>query len=427
MIEAIFGAVPALFPAFAVLGLFFGLVAFWKSRRHQYPPAVPVLWALSLAGELTATLTPSGGSTGSPSCSIGAGVWGTAVSEQGVMNIVLYVPLALFGTIVFRRPLTILATSAVLSGVTEVLQTLMGLGRACDSADFVDNVCGALIGTAAGVVWLWLRRRRPQFGRKDTLHSFAAAGTGFAAVAVVIWMFIPLYRDEAGFGTSASDDGGAGASRRIAAKLFGPDAHVETTQMGPNPEKSSQRVLDVTTDRGRFRIEWPTERLLLSASADSQVDPGPLTQDQVREVGADFAAAWFSELTSAATQTLTPTDSAGGAYMLTYRRYNSDAVLMPMRLDITVSTSGRIMASSARWDADPQLPHPAVSADAAKAKAVSTVPGSRADTTFLLAKQIDGRWRPCWAVNLIGQGEAQRSGTVDFVDAVTGQSVAHQG
>ncbi|WP_051732094.1 VanZ family protein [Kitasatospora phosalacinea] len=427
MIEAIFGAVPALFPVLAVLGLLFGAVAFWQARRHQYPPAVPILWALSLAGELTATLTPGGGSTGSPSCSIGAGVWDTAVTEQGLMNIALYVPLALFGTIVFRRPLTILATSAVLSGVTEVLQTLMGLGRACDGADFVDNVCGALVGTALAVLWLWLRRRKPQFGCKDALHSFAAAGTGFAAVAVVIWMFIPLYHDESGFGTNSSDDGGVGASRRIAVKLFGPDTQVQTTQMGPNPEKSSQRVLDVTTDRGQFRIEWPTERLLLSASANSQVDPGSLTQDQVLKVGADFATTWFSDLTPAATRTLTPTDSAGGAYMLTYRRYNSDAVLMPMRLDITVSTSGRIMASSARWDTDPQLPHPTVSADAAKAKAVSTVPGSRADTTFLLAKQIDGQWRPCWAVNLIKQGEAQRSGTVDFVDAITGQSVAHQG
>ncbi|MFD0567817.1 VanZ family protein [Kitasatospora saccharophila] len=343
------------------------------------------------------------------------------------MNIALYVPLALFGTITFRRPLTVLAASAALSASTEVLQTMMGLGRACDGADFVDNVCGALIGTVAAVIWLWLRRRKPQFGRKDTLHSFAVAGTGFAVVTAAIWMFIPLYYDEAGFGTSSSDDGGISASRRIAVKLFGPDAQVETTQMGVNPESSSQRFLDVTTDRGQFRIEWPNERLLLSASANSQVDRGSLTQEQVLKAGSEFATTWFSDLTTTATRTIAPTDSAGDAYMLTYRRYNSDGVLMPMRLDITVSTSGRIMASSARWDADPQLPHPVVGADAAKAKAVSTVPGSRADTTFLLAKQIDGQWKPCWAVNLIKQGEAQRSGTVDFVDAITGQSVAHQG
>lgn len=427
MIEAILSSAPALYPVFAVLGLGLGTMALWQARPRQWPVVAAVLWGLSLAGEVAATLTPTTtGSSGKPTCSIGTGVWETATTLQGLMNIALYVPLALFATVVLRRPLTVLAACVVLSAVTEVGQTLLGTGRSCDAADLVDNVLGALIGTVAAVVWLWFRRHKPLVGRRDGLHGLATAGTGLVAVTAVIWLYVPLHHDAAGFNAhSAADE--TEMPQHIAAQLFGPGTLLQTTRLTTIPEKPTEPILDATTDRGQFRIDWPTGRLLNSASANSRIDPGPLTRDQVLKVGTDFAATWFSDLTRAVTPTLASTDTAGGAYMLTYRRYNADNVLMPMRLDITVSTSGRVMASSARWDADPQLPQPTVTADTAKQRAVAAVPGSRADTTFLLAKQIDGQWRPCWVVNLIKPGETQSSGRVEFIDAVTGQSVAHQG
>ncbi|MER8185110.1 hypothetical protein [Kitasatospora sp. NPDC094015] len=55
------------------------------------------------------------------------------------------------------------------------------------------------------------------------------------------------------------------------------------------------------------------------------------------------------------------------------------------------------------------------------------MPGSRADSAFLLAEQVDGRWLPCWAVNLVAPGESAPSGAVSFVDAVSGVQVARQG
>ncbi|WP_380282905.1 VanZ family protein [Kitasatospora purpeofusca] len=348
MIEAILSSAPALFPVFAVLGLALGTVALWQARPRQWPAAAAVLWGLSLAGEVAATLTPTvTGSAGKPTCSIGTGVWETATTAQGLMNIALYVPLALFATLVLRRPLTVLAACAVLSAATEAFQTLLGTGRSCDAADLVDNVLGALIGTVAAVLWLWLRRHKPLFGRRDGLHGLAAAGTGLAAVTAVIWLYVPLHHDAAGFNAHSTADE-TEIPQRIAAQLFGPGTVLQTTRLTTTPEKPSQPILDATTDRGQFRIEWPTGRLLNSASADSLIDPGPLTRDQVLKVGTDFAAVWFSDLTRAVTPTLTPTDTAGGAYTLTYRRYDADNVLLPMRLDITVSTSGRVMASSVR-------------------------------------------------------------------------------
>ncbi|GAA4860849.1 VanZ family protein [Kitasatospora terrestris] len=426
MIEAIFSSAPALLPVFAVLGLAFGTAALRQARARQWPQAAAVLWGLSLAGEVAATLTPTTTGSSGRTCSIGSGVWATATTQQGLMNIALFVPLAFSATLVLRRPLTVLAACTVLSAVTELCQTLLGTGRSCDGADFVDNALGALIGTVAAVVWLWLRRRKVLFGLRDGFHGLTTAGVGLVAVTTVVLLYVPLHHDAAGFGSNSSADE-TEMPQRIASRLFGPDTLLQTTRLTATPDNPPQQVLEAVTDRGQFRIEWPTGRLLISASANSQIDPGPLTRDQVLKVGTDFAATWFSELTQAVTPTLTSTDSAGGAYMLTYRRYNADNVLMPMRLDITVSTSGRVMASSARWDADPQLPHPTVTADTAKQQAISTHTGSRADTTFLLAKKIQGQWRPCWAVNIVKPGESQASGTVEFIDAVTGQFVANQG
>ncbi|MFB9369776.1 VanZ family protein [Kitasatospora albolonga] len=426
MIEAIFSSAPALVPVFAVLGLIFGMVALRQARARQWPQAAAVLWGLSLAGVVAATLTPTTTGSSGRTCAIGSGVWETATTQQGLMNIALFVPLAFFAAVVLRRPLTVLAACTVLSAVTELCQTLLGTGRSCDGADFIDNALGALVGTVAAVVWSWLRSHKAGFGRRDVLRGLTVAGVGLAAVTTVVWLWVPLHRDAAGFGATSSSDE-IEVPQRVAERLFGPGTLLQNTRLTATPEDPPQQVLEATTDRGQFRIDWPTGRLLISASANSQIDPGPLTKDQVLKVGTDFAATWFPELTQASTSTLTSTDSAGGAYMLTYRRYNADNVLMPMRLDITVSTSGRVMASSARWDADPQLPHSTVNADTAKRQAVSAHPGSRADTTFLLAKKIDGQWRPCWAVNIVKPGETQATGTVEFVDAVTGRAVATRG
>ncbi|MFJ8439241.1 VanZ family protein [Kitasatospora griseola] len=427
MIEASLSAAPALFPAFAVLGLILGFVSLRLARRRQWPPVAAVLLGLSLAGEIAATLTPTAsGSWGSARCSIGSGVWDTAVTQQGLMNLAMYVPVAFFGVLTLRRPLTVLAGCGVLSAVTETCQTLLGTGRSCDAADLVDNVLGALVGTVVAVGWLWLRRQKSLSGRRDALHSLGTAGTGFAAVAVVVWLYVPLHDDPAGWGA-----GGAGpstgdyeAAQRIATQLFGPGTWVESFGLATDPKASPQPVFTVVTDRGRFQAEWPAGRLLVSASTGRQVEAEPVTQDQILKAGADFAATWFSDLTPTASPTLTPTD---GAYLLSYRRHNSDNVLMPMRLDITVAASGRVTASSAHRDADPQLPHPTVTAEAAEQRAVATQIGSRAATVSLVAKQIDGQWRPCWAVDLVKPGETRASGTVEFVDAVTGQPVARQG
>jgi hypothetical protein len=81
----------------------------------------------------------------------------TRFDEQAVLNLAMYVPAAFAGVIASRRwKLTAAATTALVF-VLEALQALLGRG-ACDSADLVYNLVGALAGLlVAGPVLMILR------------------------------------------------------------------------------------------------------------------------------------------------------------------------------------------------------------------------------------------------------------------------------
>jgi hypothetical protein len=347
-------------------------------------------------------------------------MWSDAASEQGLMNVALYVPLAFFGVLAFSRPLTNLAACVVLSGATEITQTLAGTGRACDAADFVDNSLGALIGTAGAVLLLLLTGwRRAAASRRDALGGVGVLLLGLAAVVAVAHFSIHVVRP-ARPGFSRAEDAPVQVAQPIATKLFGPRAHVLHTSLSSPTPDSPQQVLSVDTDQGTFQTQWPNGRLVAAKSADQMDDHGSLTENQLVDSGAAFAAQWFPQVVADSTRTVTPVGRTGEARLLSYRRY-ADGVLMPLRLDITVSSSGRLLAASSRLVEDPRLPHATVAMDAARSAAGAAHPGSRTDVAFLLAKQVGGQWRPCWAVNLIDPGKASATGSVAYVDAVTGE------
>ncbi|MGA5823116.1 VanZ family protein [Kitasatospora sp. NPDC094028] len=196
MIEAALDGTPALFPVFAVLALLLGVGSWWVARRGGGPVLVAVLWGLSLAGELAVTLTPTTSDvSGSPSCAIGASAWSELLATQGKLNIALYVPLAFFGVLLFRRPVTVLAGGVVLSAGTEVVQALLRTGRACDATDFLDNSAGAVLGVLLGVAWLLARRARPARPLRDLWQGAVLGGVGLAAVGLVLSSGVRVYGD----------------------------------------------------------------------------------------------------------------------------------------------------------------------------------------------------------------------------------------
>ncbi|MFI6156879.1 VanZ family protein [Kitasatospora sp. NPDC051170] len=344
MIEAALDGTPLLFPVFGVLAVLLGAGAWWWARRGGRPVAVAVLWGVSLAGEVAVTLTPvRSGYAGTPYCAIGPSVWSDLTGRQGLMNIALFVPAAFLTVLLLRRPLAGLAGLVVLSGVTEVAQTLLGTGRACDAADFLDNAAGALTGTLLGVGWLLLRGHRPGRTLRDLRHGLLIGGLGLAAVGLVLGLGIRIDRENPGFHTPPADD--IVRAQEVANGLFGPNTWVSETSTGPEAD-GAPPVMSVTTDRGTFRLDASTGDLL-SAAADGAVAGFVLRPEQVVAVGADFAQVWFGDRVTGLTPTVTPVPANETARTLTYHRPAGEG-RPPLNLTVTVSGTGHLLSADAR-------------------------------------------------------------------------------
>ncbi|HEX3930189.1 MAG TPA: VanZ family protein [Nocardioides sp.] len=81
---------------------------------------------------------------------------------QELLNTLLFVPAGVFGVVAASRwragrvlvPLGLLALAAYSLGIEETQLHVARIDRACDVTDIIDNVSGALIGVAAGLVLL---------------------------------------------------------------------------------------------------------------------------------------------------------------------------------------------------------------------------------------------------------------------------------
>ena len=76
-------------------------------------------------------------------------------------NMVLFIGPALFAGLASRRPMMILAGLSGLGMAIEVLQALVtGLGRSCDTTDWLSNTIGAAVGVGLAATALVVDRRR---------------------------------------------------------------------------------------------------------------------------------------------------------------------------------------------------------------------------------------------------------------------------
>ncbi|NEK92954.1 VanZ family protein, partial [Modestobacter muralis] len=83
----------------------------------------------------------------------------TLGSVELLANVALFVPPAVLGTLLTRRPLTVLLVAAGASVAIEALQALVpALARACDTNDWAMNSAGATIGVLLAAVVLALSR-----------------------------------------------------------------------------------------------------------------------------------------------------------------------------------------------------------------------------------------------------------------------------
>jgi hypothetical protein len=81
----------------------------------------------------------------------GAAVRGFAGTRERIANIVLFVPLGVFGTLLTRRPWCTLAACGALTFAIEGWQGY--LGRTADVSDVLHNAAGAAVGAGLALAW----------------------------------------------------------------------------------------------------------------------------------------------------------------------------------------------------------------------------------------------------------------------------------
>ncbi|WP_240139960.1 VanZ family protein [Streptomyces sp. MUM 178J] len=418
MIEASIGAVPGLLAAFAVLWAMSAAVVALVSRRRERPVLLPVLAAGAVCGIVTVTLMPGmAGTAGESVCDAGWSMAQAAGSSSAWLNVALFIPAPLLLTMLFKRPLTVAGCSVAACGMIEMAQATVVAGRSCSVTDSVMNTAGALIGTAAG--WALVRTwRRPVW--KDLATS--AAVLGVSAVVLTMWIRsadLGSYDEPAQQAhqraVEAQADSADAWITEAARETFGPNAEYEGSEYN-----KAEGLITATTSLGEITGRWPDETLISAAVNDNEAEPGDLTHGQAVQVGKRFAERWFpKQIQGAKLTTDVLAADAGNRAMhhLTYRRY-VDGVMMPMRLDLTVTSAGRLLGFTADPVADPEMPRPKIT-KAGLGDVVRKQTGSAPVASVLLAQKVSGQWRPVWMVGVQGVDESDV-----FIDAVTGDLVA---
>ncbi|NUQ98009.1 MAG: hypothetical protein HOY79_16140 [Streptomyces sp.] len=194
--------------------------------------------------------------------------------------------------------------------------------------------------------------------------------------------------------------------------MFGKKANI-----GPmvSVKRDGRLLVTASTDLGDISGWWPDKKLEQAAFKDNKAEEGSLNQKQAESVGTRFAERWFPDEVRGAHRKVRVSGSGNTAvYMLIYRRYKA-GLMMPMRLDIAVTSAGRIMNFTARAINDPQLPKTAISESKA-AQLAHQYSGRTTQGAVLLAQNVKGQgWRPVWMMGIE---------TSDvFIDAVTGRQI----
>ena len=165
--------------AFIPGSLILGGVAWWLAPRRGWDrgPAVLAGCALALALALTVVRPlghfPAGGLDPLATlrlCTVGSLSLGHLYEQ---LNVAMLVPFAFFGTLATRRPLALVASSALVSAVAEYVQAATGGGQ-CQARDLVHNTLGGVIGALLAALVLLMQTRR---SREITVAAGAGSGS----------------------------------------------------------------------------------------------------------------------------------------------------------------------------------------------------------------------------------------------------------
>ncbi|MFI5757377.1 VanZ family protein [Streptomyces sp. NPDC051569] len=412
MIQAIFNGNQGMLATVVAFSLIAALASYFLGRRLGKPGFPCALVGAALAIETTATLYPiSPNAPASATCfiernfiNIAAGTFTT----QGLLNVLLFVPLAALATWLTRRPIPVTLACVVLSAATEVAQALTpGMGRSCDSIDLWTNSTGAFIGAlvaTAGLYWHTARDGRDVavlISRHQVRRSLVGFAAGFAAIGVTAAFTVTFVMAEVAWANTASAEQ-EGVARKAATEFLGEQADLKQVRFFPGPPGGPGRI-SANTDRGVLDIEWPSREvfsgLLQPISPALSPDTAPVSDSTALKTGIAFVHDHFPWALAGRT-----TVSASGpqqASRLVSWRSRKDGVLMPMRMDVLVGPDHKIISFTARHVPDPELPSVRVDRRQAHAIATRRFRGDVVHSDELLARTDDtGHWRPYWTLSV---------------------------
>ncbi|GAB1340125.1 hypothetical protein ACE1SV_67150 [Streptomyces sp. E-15] len=414
MIEASVSAVPRLIVSFLILAIVLAaptaLVA--RSRGKAWP--IRTALAVYLAGIVTVTLLPGNAGLESGQCDVGMPIH-LLTSAGSLLNISLFAPGAFLAVLIFRRPVTVAATLSCLSATVELVQSVANIGRACSLSDIAANVTGAVLGSLIGAIWVYQRRQAPRQPGRDLLWGALVLAVGATSAAWVMHSRIEsvdvVAMDDQRHRFTSSAVQADDWITSVAKGIYGDDVEM----LGTVTEKRGSRLkITANTNRGSISGWWPERDIDRAWSSNTRGEEGGLNHEQVATIADDFARKWIPKNVAGSQRKIRPIgESPTTAYEVTYRRY-AQGVLLPMRLDLTVTAAGRVIGFTAKTVKDPALPR--VTMNEAKARALaSSMTGTPSESALLLAQQIRGDWRPVW---LVGSGNRD----VAF-DAATGERI----
>ncbi|QCW77972.1 hypothetical protein EQG64_12705 [Streptomyces sp. S6] len=405
-----------------------GVLGYLGAKKYLHRPWSYAGLAAVLAAELSVTIFfPSPGHV-SGQCVLNRNYGEPFATEQGLLNLAMFVPIGFFGVLAVRRALPVFLGGALLSVFTELFQALAPwVGRSCDSSDVQMNVLGAGVGTLAA--WASVRGTRGELlSERAALKPTAIIlGAGFLACAVVWKMWItPLALDSTSLQIAGGDE--KAQAQQVLAAAFDDHFDIANVQLQSGQNDGSDTLL-ITLETGFAELSWPDkEQLTVSLENSSEPGPGsfpvadvssaPKNDGDALRIAKRYAQERFPwGLEDSHVKSFPVGDKAEFGWMVSWRS-RIDGVLMPMRLDVQINRAGRVSQLLTRnVVGSVTLPPRRVSEKRAIAVASEYSDGAKTGPGNLLAIRREGEWRAQWVVPISAGDDVYPV----YVDAETGK------
>jgi hypothetical protein len=408
-----------------------GLVAFRiaSKRMDRVRASLYGLWGSSTIGPIALT-TWSGSGVMTYECSINPDILDSFDGVQGQLNVLLFAPYGLFATLATRRPIFAVFTGMLFTATVETGQATVPLvSRLCDTDDLVTNTAGVLLGAAAGIFFgrhAW--KGRPVDSRSVRRLVFASIPL-IAGLAIVWAVVIDPTRTIKPSEVPAASSSQTRALKAALQEAFNSSYHIDDVLYVENGDGTA--VVTAPLDGGFAEISWPDREKFTAHFTPSYYNEGvhaykipnvshPVkSASEAKEVAVRYASTYAPwAIPDSQINVRSIDEKAEIGWIIEWRRWEGD-VLMPMRLDIAIEPSGRIIDLIARKVSDPVLPEARITEAQAwhifenhlKVGSEET----RREEPIYLAERRGDKWRIHWRL-AAKDGNKLHSAVVDATD-----------